>query len=94
MAVDPLEVKMVGVEVCAPGWDRVSLDEGWTIYYPHPSGHFVPNWIVEDRLRAAFTRPDGRVAVAEFEAAKGLYRRQLRIICRWTPLTVNAAPAD
>ena len=87
----PIEVKLVGVDECASGWTLVQRDDGWTIYYPHPSGHLVPSWIDEDGLRAAFTRPDGRVAVAEFEAAKGRYRRQHRIICRWTPIQGDPA---
>ena len=85
-ASDPLEVKLVNADECAPGWRLVSRDEGWTIYYPHPAGVLVPNWIDEDRLRAHFTRPDGRVAVEAFEGAKRGYLRQHRIICRWAPL--------
>ena len=90
-ATEPLEVKLVGVDECARGWTLVQRDDGWTIYYPHPTGARIPNWVDEDGLRAAFTRPDGRVAVAEFEAAKGLYRRQHRIICRWTPIQGDPA---
>ena len=92
-APEPLEVKLVGVVACAAGWTLVQRDEGWTIYYPHPSGHFVPSWIDEDGLRSAFTHPDGRVAVEAFEVAKGRYRRQHRIICRWTPMQIDSAPA-
>ena len=94
VAVEPLEVKMVGVEACAPGWERVSLDEGWTVYYPHPSGHFVPNWVTEAQFVAAFAGPSGRPVEAALDSARQRFRSSLRIICRWAPLAVLAAPAD
>ena len=93
-AVNPIEVKLVDVNECATGWARVSLDDGWVIPYPHPRGFRMPNWIDDAGIVAAFTRPDGRVAVVEMEATKAAMRPAQRIICRWAPLSVNASPAD
>ena len=94
VAVAPLEVKMVGVTECAPGWERVSLDNGYTIYYPHPSGHFVPSWVSEAQFVAAFSDPTGRPVEAVLDVARSQFRASLRIICRWTPMRVKASAAD
>ena len=87
-------MKLADVDECAPGWRRVSLDDGWIVSYPHPRGVWMPNWVDEAGLVAAFTRPGGRVAVVEMEATKAALRRAPRIICRWAPLAAGEAPAD
>ena len=94
VAVDPIVVKLVDVNECATGWARVSLDDGWVIPYPHPKGFWMPNWIDDAGIVAAFTRPDGRVAVDEMEATKAALRPAHRIICRWAPLLAKASAAD
>ena len=95
VAVEPLEVTVYGSDECAPGWRRVSLAAGYAIYYPHPAGHWVPNWITEAQLEAAFTGPDGNVVDVALDLVRDRLTRQSdRIICRWAPLTVAAAPAD
>ena len=93
-AVEPLEVTVYGSDECAPGWRRVSLAPGYAIYYPHPAGHWVPNWITEAQLEAAFTGPDGNVVDVALDLVRDRFRPSDRIICRWVPLTVLAAPAD
>ena len=89
-----LDVKLVGVTECAAGWERISVDRGFTIYYPHTAGAMVPQWIDEATLRAAFTTPNGTVITDSLGAARRSLRSQPRVICRWAPLTVGGGAAD
>ena len=89
-----LEVKLVGVTECAVGWELVSVDRGYTIYYPHPSGAMIRQWTDEATMRAAFTMPNGRVVTDALDTASRSLRSQPRAICRWAPLTVGGGAAD
>ena len=93
-AVEPLEVTVYGSDECAPRWRRVSLAAGYAVHYPHPAGHGVPYWITNAQLEAAFSGPDGRVVEAALDHVRPMMQETNRIICRWAPLTVAAAPAD
>lgn len=91
--VEPLEVTINGATECAPGWRRMSLDHGWVVHYPARGVH-IPSWIDEDRLRAAFTDPSGRVVEDALALAVGVLPTSPRIVCRWAPLVMTGEPAD
>lgn len=91
---EPLELKLAGQTECAAGWRAVSVDRGWIEVYPLPGGRGFPNWIADDRLVAAHTRPDGRVDLDALAETRRRLRPQPRAVCRWEPLSAAAAPAD